>query len=139
MSSNVFFNFLIKKVFEKFGDMSIKDLIMSKKKYSKQNIRHIMKQLLESLAVVHDSGLIHRDIKPGNIIVDSNTYDSRLIDFGLAEFYIPGKEYNIRIATKPFKPPEILINYRKYFQSFDIWGAGNVLGCLVRDISFANL
>ena len=116
--------------------MSIKDLIVSKQIYSQDNIKYIVRQLLEGLSIVHESGLIHRDVKPGNIIVDTNTFDSRLIDFGLAEFYFPGKEYNIRIATKPFKPPEILINYRKYFQSFDIWGVGNVLGCLVSAIGF---
>ena len=106
-------------------------MITSKVKYSKEDIQKIIKQLLEGLQIVHDSGLIHRDLKPGNVIIDSNTFDARLIDFGLTEFYFPNKEYNIRIATKPFKPPEILINYRKYFQSFDIWGLGNILGCLV--------
>lgn len=111
--------------------MSIKDLIAGKDNYSKNDIKHIIRQLLKSLDIVHNSGLIHRDVKPGNVIVNSENCDARLIDFGLAEFYFPNKEYNIRIATKPFKPPEILINYRKYFQSFDLWGIGNVLGCLV--------
>lgn len=112
--------------------MSLKDFIVSKQSYSQEHIQRVIRQVLEGLSVVHESGLIHRDVKPGNIIVDSATLDSRLVDFGLADFYFPGKEYNIRIATKPFKPPEILINYRKYFQSFDMWGVGCVLGCLVR-------
>jgi casein kinase II subunit alpha len=109
----------------------LKDLISGKHNYTKADIKHIIRQLLHSLAAVHNAGLIHRDVKPGNVIVDLNTFDVRLIDFGLAEFYFPGKAYNIRIATKPFKPAEILINHSKYFQSFDIWGLGNILGCLV--------
>ena len=109
----------------------MKDLITGKEKYNKTDIKHIIRQILQSLEIVHNSGLIHRDIKPGNIIINSSNCDVRLIDFGLAEFYFPEKEYNVRIATKPFKPPECLINYRKYFQSFDIWGVGNILGCLV--------
>lgn len=111
--------------------MSLKELIAGKERYSIENIKHIIRQLLHSLEIVHSSGLIHRDIKPGNIIINSENCDLRLIDFGLAEFYFPQKEYNIRIATKPFKPPEILVNYRKYFQSFDLWGVGSILGCLV--------
>lgn len=111
--------------------MSLKDFLVSKQQYSQEHIRQIIRQLLEGLSTVHGAGLIHRDVKPGNIIVDTVNFDSRLVDFGLAEFYFPGKEYNIRIATKPYKPPEILIQYRKYFQSFDMWGVGNVLGCLV--------
>lgn len=70
--------------------------------------------------------------------MDLDTLDVRLIDFGLAEFYFPGKAYNIRIATKPFKPTEILINHSRYFQSFDMWGLGNILGCLVRVMKRVN-
>ena len=119
------------KVFEKFGDLSLKEFISDKLIYSQDDIKYIVKQLLEAVKVVHDSGLIHRDIKPGNIIIDSYSKKIRLIDFGLAEFYFPNKELNVRIATKPFKPPEVLIGYRKYFQSFDMWGVGCILGCLV--------
>lgn len=111
--------------------MSVKDLITSKHDYSREHIKHLVRRLLEGLSIVHDEGLLHRDVKPGNVLVDLQSFDSRLIDFGLAEFHFPGKEHNIRIATKPFKPPEVLVRYSKYFQSFDMWGVGNVLGCLV--------
>lgn len=118
--------------------MSLKDMIAGKHEYSKADVKHIVRQLLRALDTVHESGLIHRDVKPGNVVVDLDTFDSRLIDFGLAEFYFPNKAYNIRIATKPFKPPEILINHPKYFQSFDMWGLGNILGCLVSPESVLN-
>lgn len=112
--------------------MSLRDLILHNSSYSKENIKTIMRQLLHSLDEVHNTGIIHRDIKPDNIVIDSKTLNTCLIDFGLGEFYFPNKKYNTRIATRPFKPIEILVNYQKYFQSFDIWGMGNILGCLVR-------
>lgn len=112
---------------------------MNNHTYSIQNIIKVVRQILEGLAVIHSNGLIHRDVKPGNVIIDTETKDTRLIDFGLAEFYFPYKEYNVRIATKPYKPPEILVNYRKYFQSFDIWGVGNILGCMVLLAEFLTL
>lgn len=94
-------------------------------------MKRVLRQLLSAVQEVHSAGLLHRDIKPGNVVVKKGSFDAVLIDFGLSEFYFPGKEYNVRIATRPFKPPEVLLNYQKYFQSFDVWGLGSILGCLV--------
>jgi casein kinase II subunit alpha len=115
--------------------MSLRDLILQNSPYSKENIKSIIRQLLHAIGEVHNSGIIHRDIKPDNVVIDSKNFKTCLIDFGLSEFYFPDKEYNTRIATRPFKPIEILVNYQKYFQSFDIWGIGNILGCLVSKLS----
>lgn len=109
----------------------MKEFITSKNSYSLDDIKLIIRQLLNAVKTIHNLGLIHRDIKPGNIIIDTSSKNIRLIDFGLTEFYFPGKEMNVRIATKPFKPPEILVGHRKYFQAFDMWGVGCILGCLV--------
>ena len=125
-------------VFEKFGHISMKELVKSEIYYEKKHVKKMIRQVLEGLKAIHDTGLIHRDIKPGNIIVDIPSMDTRIIDFGLTEFHFPNKEHNVRIATKPFKPPEILVNYRKYHQSFDLWGVGNLLGCLVNRFSLSD-
>lgn len=47
-----------------------------------------------------------------------------MIDWGLAEFYFPGKEYNVRVASRYFKGPELLLNYEYYDYSLDIWSVG---------------
>jgi casein kinase II subunit alpha len=44
-------------------------------------------------------GIMHRDVKPHNIIIDPQTKEIRLIDWGLAEFYFPNQEYNVRVLT----------------------------------------
>ena len=43
---------------------------------------------------------MHRDVKPHNVMIDHELRKLRLIDWGLAEFYHPGKEYNVRVASR---------------------------------------
>src|ERR1700760_1339595 len=56
----------------------------------------------------------------------------RLIDWGLAEFYHPGQEYNVRVASRYFKGPELLIDLQTYDYSLDIWS----LGCMFAGMIF---
>lgn len=77
-------------------------------------------------------GIIHRDIKPHNIITNPNTWEIKVIDWGLAEFYFPGTDYSVRVASRFFKGPELLLNNTKYDYSLDIWS----LGCLFAGIIF---
>uniref|UniRef100_A0A672JXP3 non-specific serine/threonine protein kinase n=1 Tax=Sinocyclocheilus grahami TaxID=75366 RepID=A0A672JXP3_SINGR len=59
-------------------------------------------------------------------------FQLRLIDWGLAEFYHPGQEYNIRVASRYFKGPELLIDYQMYDYSLDMWS----LGCMLASMLF---
>ena len=119
----------IKQVFENFGEMSAAKLIEAN--YSLKIVKTLVFCVLKALSAAHAGGIIHRDIKPQNVVVEKETGRARLIDWGLAEFYEPGKDLNVRVSTKPFKPPEILLNYRYYDCSFDMWGVGCLLACLV--------
>jgi len=71
-------------------------------------------------------GIMHRDVKPHNIIIDHKKRELRLIDWGLAEFYLPSQEYNVRVASRYFKGPELLTDNLLYDYSLDIWS----LGCM---------
>ena len=55
----------------------------------------------------------------------------RLIDWGLAEFYHPGQEYNVRVASRYFKGPELLVEYQEYDYSLDMWSFGCMLASMV--------
>lgn len=48
----------------------------------------------------HSQGIMHRDVKPHNIMIDHQQRELRLIDWGLAEFYHAGREYNVRVASR---------------------------------------
>ena len=59
------------------------------------------------------SPLARRDIKPHNVVIDHATNSLRLIDWGLAEFYHAGRDYNVRVASRYFKGPELLVDLRE--------------------------
>lgn len=65
-------------------------------------------------------------------MIDHESRRLRLIDWGLAEFYHPGKEYNVRVASRYFKGPELLIDLQDYDYSLDMWS----LGCMVAGMIF---
>ena len=52
----------------------------------------------------------------------------KLIDWGLSEFYIQGNEYHTRVSSRPYKGPELLIGFKKYDYSMDIWSVGCMFG-----------
>lgn len=79
---------------------------------------------------------MHRDVKPSNIIIDQQTKDIKLIDWGLSDFYFPEKAYHTRVSSRPFKSPELLVDYQTYDFSMDIWSAGCILGGLIFKISY---
>jgi len=60
---------------------------------------------------------MHRDVKPHNVMIDHSKRQLRLIDWGLAEFYHPGTEYNVRVASRYFKGPELLVDFQEYGKS----------------------
>lgn len=74
---------------------------------------------------------MHRDVKPSNIILDLNTLEIKLIDWGLSEFYLENNEYHTRVSSRPFKGPELLIGYKFYDFSMDIWSVGCILAGLI--------
>ncbi|KAI3851678.1 hypothetical protein MKX03_022323, partial [Papaver bracteatum] len=65
---------------------------------------------------------MHRDLKPHNVMIDHQR-KLRPIDWGLAEFYHPRKEYNVQY----FKGPELLVDLQDYDYSLDLWSLGMYL------------
>ncbi len=88
----------------------------------------------KALEYSHANGIMHRDVKPHNILIDHEKKILKLIDWGLAEFYHPGVEYNVRVASRYFKGPELLVDLRDYDYSLDIWSLGCILASIVKDI-----
>jgi len=95
------------------------------------DIRHYMFELLKAVDYCHSQGVMHRDVKPRNVVIDHSQKTLRLIDFGLAEFYHPGQDYSVKVSSLYYKPPELLLGLKRYDCSLDVWSLGCMLAGLV--------
>jgi casein kinase II subunit alpha len=96
------------------------------------DVRHYIYQLLKALEYAHSRGIMHRDVKPHNVMIDPESRTLRLIDWGLAEFYHPTVPYNVRVASRYYKGPELLVDFQEYDYSLDLWS----LGCMFAGMIF---
>lgn len=111
---------------------SCKTLLRSGKIGTTNETKHVARKILEALDCAHSRGIIHRDVKPHNVVYDSETGTVNLIDWGLAEFYFPGQRYNVSVATNAYKPPELLVGMHYYDYSLDMWS----FGCVFAEMLF---
>ncbi|POY72134.1 putative Non-specific serine/threonine protein kinase [Rhodotorula taiwanensis] len=100
-------------------------------KFTDGDVRYYIFELLKALDFCHSKGIIHRDVKPLNILIDHSQRKLRLIDWGLAEFYHPGVELNVRVASRYYKAPELLVDYTHYDYSLDLWSVGCTMGTMI--------
>lgn len=115
-------------IFENVNNLDFRTLYPT---FTDYDIRFYMYELLKALDYSHSMGIMHRDVKPHNVMIDHDKKVLRLIDWGLAEYYHPGTEYNVRVASRYFKGPELLVDFRLYDYSLDLWSYGCMLASMV--------
>ncbi|KIK68112.1 hypothetical protein GYMLUDRAFT_810510 [Collybiopsis luxurians FD-317 M1] len=96
--------------------------------FSVAHLKSLCHQMFRGLAYLHHKGVIHRDIKGSNILVN-NQGELKLADFGLARFYQKRRraDYTNRVITLWYRPPELLLGATVYGPEVDIWSAGCIM------------
>ena len=93
----------------------------------------VMKQLLSAVFYLHSNNIVHRDLKPENIMLTqkpkNGNYQIKLIDFGTAKIFKPGKKMNKFIGTSYYIAPEVL--KERYDEKCDVWSCGVILYILL--------
>jgi cyclin-dependent kinase 7 len=86
---------------------------------------------LEGLEYMHLNWILHRDLKPNNLLLDRRGV-LKLADFGLAKsFGSPGRIYTHQVVTRWYRAPELLFGARMYGTGVDIWAVGCILAELL--------
>ncbi|ESR61283.1 hypothetical protein CICLE_v10017924mg, partial [Citrus x clementina] len=95
-------------------------------------IKAILKQILLGLAYCHSLKILHRDLKPNNLLIDLKRNTVKLADFGLARAIgVPQKEYSRDCVYSPYKAPELLLGYTGYSTPIDVWAVGCIFAEMI--------
>ncbi|KAF8592385.1 Pkinase-domain-containing protein [Ramaria rubella] len=96
--------------------------------FTPAHLKSLCRQMLAGLAYLHHKGVIHRDIKGSNILIN-NRGELKLADFGLARFYQKRRrsDYTNRVITLWYRPPELLLGTTVYGAEVDMWSAGCIM------------
>ena len=121
--------------FQELIEYDLAKVIHSSVQFSEYHIQCFLYQILCGLKYIHSADVIHRDLKPGNILVTSQGI-LKICDFGLArginEKFMQNNRgsHNIThyVATRWYRAPELILSRRTYGKPVDMWAVGCILG-----------
>lgn len=101
-------------------------------KFTVEQVKCYMQQLLSGLEHCHKRNVLHRDIKGSNLLLDNGGI-LKIADFGLATVFNPNHKHPMtsRVVTLWYRPPELLLGATDYSVGIDLWSAGCILAELL--------
>ncbi|EFC43890.1 predicted protein, partial [Naegleria gruberi] len=121
------------------GDLKVflNSLHKKKKAINLDFVKTIMYQLLNGMQYMQSFGVLHRDMKPANVLLSyqGDNVNVRISDFGLSniESDNPGKNSkSLYVITRYYRPPEVILQYNVQSSSIDSWG----LGCIMAELLY---
>jgi len=111
-------------------DTDLHQIIRSPQPLSDEHTQYFIYQLLCALKYIHSASVMHRDLKPGNLLVNRNC-DLKVCDFGLARFSDdPNDAMTEYVVTRWYRAPELILT-KDYNFSIDMWSTGCILAELL--------
>ncbi|PJF16752.1 Pho85p [Paramicrosporidium saccamoebae] len=100
------------------------EVVVELSKDYRELVKGFLYQLLQGVAYCHESLVLHRDLKPQNLLV-SRRGELKIADFGLARtFGAPVRSYSTEVVTLWYRPPDVLLGNKFYSTSIDLWSVG---------------
>ena len=122
-------------VISELMETDLSSIIKSPQPLSDEHVQFFLYQILRGLKYMHTACILHRDLKPRNLLVNSNC-DLKICDFGLArpfinEMKVTSTQMTDYVATRWYRAPEVLLTYKKYTGAMDMWSVGCIFGELL--------
>ncbi|XP_042040521.1 mitogen-activated protein kinase 7-like isoform X1 [Salvia splendens] len=108
-------------------DSDLHQIIKSPQPLSNDHCKYFVFQLLRGLKYLHSANILHRDLKPGNLLVNADC-QLKICDFGLARTSRDNGQFMTEyVVTRWYRAPELLLSCDNYGTSIDIWSVGCIL------------
>ncbi|KAI9849801.1 MAG: Mitogen-activated protein kinase [Sclerophora amabilis] len=121
--------------FRELMECDLAAIIRSGQPLTDAHFQSFVYQILCGLKYIHSANVLHRDLKPGNLLVNADC-ELKICDFGLARGFSMDPEENAGymteyVATRWYRAPEIMLSFQSYTKAIDVWSVGCILAELL--------
>ncbi|KAK6457445.1 kinase-like domain-containing protein [Scheffersomyces xylosifermentans] len=122
-------------LYEELMECDMHQIIRSGQPLTDSHYQSFIYQVLCGLKYIHSADVLHRDLKPGNLLVNADC-ELKICDFGLARGFSENPEQNAGfmteyVATRWYRAPEIMLSFTNYSKAIDMWSVGCILAELL--------
>ncbi|KAH9073079.1 CMGC/MAPK/ERK protein kinase [Lactarius deliciosus] len=120
-------------LYEELMEADLHAIIRSGQPLSDAHFQSFIYQTLCGLKYIHSADVLHRDLKPGNLLVNADC-ELKICDFGLARGFNQSQKQGFMteyVATRWYRAPEIMLSFANYASAIDVWSVGCILAELL--------